>query len=42
MPTLQHAFVSSSAVRSLISFKGKTEHLIPEQISKIIEDKKCI
>jgi len=32
MPTLKHAFISSSIVRNLLKFNGKTEHLIPEQI----------
>lgn len=32
MPTLKHAFISSSIVRNLIKFNGKTDHLIPQEI----------
>ena len=43
MPTLKHAFVSSSIVRNLLKFNGKTEHLVPLEIhEKIEEAKKCI
>ena len=37
MPKLQHAFVSSSIVRNLLKFNGKTEHLIPAEVQKIIQ-----
>ena len=40
MPTLKHAFVSSSIVRNLLKFNGKTEHLIPLEIQEIIEEAK--
>jgi len=36
MPTLQHAFISSSIVRNLLKFHGKTEHLLPKEVQKII------
>jgi len=36
MPKLQHAFISSSIVRNLLSFEGKTEHLLPHSVEKII------
>ncbi|MDF1875464.1 pantetheine-phosphate adenylyltransferase [Sulfurimonas sp. SAG-AH-194-I05] len=36
MPTLQHAFVSSSFVRNLLKFNGKTEHLVPKAVENII------
>ena len=36
MPKLQHAFVSSSIVRNLIKFKGKTEHLVPIQVENFL------
>lgn len=36
MPKLQHAFISSSIVRNLLSFNGKTEHLLPKQVEAII------
>lgn len=32
MPTLKHAFISSSIVRNLIKFNGKIEHLTPNEI----------
>jgi len=36
MPRLKHAFISSSIVRNLLKFNGKTEHLLPEEVQKII------
>lgn len=36
MPKVQHSFVSSSAVRTLINFSAKTQHLVPQEIEKII------
>ncbi|QOP41336.1 pantetheine-phosphate adenylyltransferase [Sulfurimonas marina] len=36
MPKLKHAFVSSSIVRNLLKFNGKTEHLLPPEVQKII------
>jgi len=36
MPSLKHAFVSSSVVRSLIKYNGKTSHLVPKNVEKII------
>jgi pantetheine-phosphate adenylyltransferase len=36
MPKLKHAFVSSSIVRNLIKFNGKTSHLVPQEAQKII------
>ncbi|QEZ89426.1 pantetheine-phosphate adenylyltransferase [Aliarcobacter cibarius] len=32
MPTLEHAFVSSTIVREIIRFKGKFEHLVPKKV----------
>ncbi|OCL90023.1 pantetheine-phosphate adenylyltransferase [Aliarcobacter thereius] len=32
MPTLEHAFVSSTIVREIIRFKGKFEHLVPKEV----------
>ncbi|MGC9352076.1 MAG: pantetheine-phosphate adenylyltransferase, partial [Sulfurovum sp.] len=29
MPSLEHAFVSSSVVRTILKFDGKVEHLVP-------------
>ncbi|MBA1433604.1 MAG: pantetheine-phosphate adenylyltransferase [Epsilonproteobacteria bacterium] len=43
MPKLKHAFISSSIVRNLLQFKGKTEHLLPAEVQKIIAGKNlCI
>lgn len=39
MPSLEHAFVSSSVVRSILNFDGKIEHLVPEAALKLI---KCL
>lgn len=39
MPKLKHAFVSSSIVRNLIKFNGKTEHLVHKEVQKILESK---
>jgi len=36
MPKLQHAFISSSIVRNLLKFNGKTEHLLPKPVQTII------
>lgn len=36
MPKLQHAFVSSSIVRNLLTFNGRTEHLLPREVESII------
>ncbi len=39
MPSLEHAFVSSSVVRSILNFDGKVEHLVPADALKLI---KCL
>ena len=39
MPSLEHAFVSSSVVRSILNFDGKIEHLVPDEALKLI---KCL
>ena len=39
MPKLKHAFISSSIVRNLLKFNGKTEHLVPKEVQKIIGSK---
>ena len=39
MPTLKNAFISSSIVRNLLSFNGKTEHLLPAQVQAMIGTK---
>jgi pantetheine-phosphate adenylyltransferase len=40
MPKLKHAFISSSIVRNLLKFNGKTEHLLPREVENIIKDTK--
>ena len=37
MPKLQHAFISSSIVRNLLKFNGKTNHLLPQEVQTMIE-----
>ncbi len=37
MPSLEHAFISSSVVRSLLKFDGKIDHLVPLEALKIIK-----
>jgi pantetheine-phosphate adenylyltransferase len=36
MPKLKHAFISSSIVRNLLKFNGKTEHLLPAAVQNVI------
>ena len=36
MPKLQNAFISSSIVRNLLKFNGKTNHLVPKEVQQII------
>jgi len=36
MPKLKHAFISSSIVRNLLKFNGKTEHLLPMPVQNVI------
>jgi len=37
MPNLDHAFVSSSMVRSIMHFDGKVDHLIPAPVHTLIK-----
>jgi len=37
MPSLEHAFVSSSVVRTILHFDGKVEHLLPPAVLEIIK-----
>ncbi len=37
MPSLQHAFVSSSVVRSILAFNGKIDHLVASSTYTMIE-----
>ena len=36
MPSLKNAFISSSIVRNLLKFNGRTDHLLPEEVQKVI------
>ena len=36
MPSLKHAFISSSIVRNLLKFNGKTDHLLPPAVQSAI------
>lgn len=36
MPKLKHAFISSSIVRNLLKFDGRTDHLLPKSVEDII------
>ena len=36
MPSLKHAFVSSSVVRSILHFHGRIDHLIPSEAYEMI------
>jgi len=36
MPKLKHAFISSSIVRNLLKFNGKTDHLLPVSVQNVI------
>ncbi len=38
MPSLEHAFVSSSVVRSILYFNGKVEHLLDVSTHKLIKE----
>lgn len=44
MPTLQNAFVSSSIVRSILSYKGKISHLVPKGVVEYLQERgyECI
>ncbi len=37
MPSLEHAFVSSSIVRTILEFEGKIDHLVNPSTLKLIE-----
>jgi len=38
MPSLEHAFVSSSVVRSILAFDGKVEHLLSREVYQMIQE----
>ena len=37
MPSLEHAFVSSSIVRAILQFGGKVDHLLPSSVYQMIQ-----
>ncbi len=37
MPSLEHAFISSSVVRSVLNFDGEISHLVPKEILPMIK-----
>ncbi|MFT7824685.1 MAG: pantetheine-phosphate adenylyltransferase [Sulfurimonas sp.] len=37
MPSLEHAFVSSSVVRTILNFDGKVEHLVPAEALELMK-----
>lgn len=37
MPSLKHAFISSSIVRNLLSFDAKIDHLVPYEILSLVK-----
>ena len=37
MPSLEHAFVSSSVVRTILQFNGKVDHLLPAETYTMIQ-----
>lgn len=41
MPSLEHAFVSSSVVRSILPFGGKIDHLVPADAYKLLKEYKA-
>ena len=40
MPSLEHAFVSSSVVRTILHFDGKIDHLVPKEAYEMIMEKR--
>ncbi|TKX29921.1 pantetheine-phosphate adenylyltransferase [Campylobacter estrildidarum] len=42
MPSLKHAFISSSIVRSIVSHGGDVSSLVPKEILPFLKDKTCM
>ena len=40
MPSLEHAFVSSSVVRTILHFGGRVDHLLPPKVYEMIHTEK--
>lgn len=41
MPVLKHTFISSSIVRNLLKFNARTDHLVPPEVEKILQEIKA-
>ncbi|NLY03591.1 MAG: pantetheine-phosphate adenylyltransferase [Campylobacter sp.] len=41
MPTLKNSFISSSIIRSIYHHNGEISHLVPPEILKYLEEKRC-
>lgn len=42
MPSLKHAFISSTIVRDILRHDGKISHLVPDSIENLLKERKCI
>ncbi|MBZ7928297.1 pantetheine-phosphate adenylyltransferase [Campylobacter sp. RM10532] len=42
MPSLKHAFISSSIVRSIVTHGGDVSSLVPKEILPFLKDKTCM
>ncbi|MBZ7933768.1 pantetheine-phosphate adenylyltransferase [Campylobacter sp. W0065] len=42
MPSLKHAFISSSIVRSIVTHGGDVSSLVPKEILPFVKDKTCM
>ncbi len=42
MPSLEHAFISSSIVRSVLNHRGDIGHLVPPAVERYIKDSRCM
>ncbi|TKX33189.1 pantetheine-phosphate adenylyltransferase [Campylobacter aviculae] len=42
MPSLKHAFISSSIVRSIVTHGGNVSSLVPKEILPFLKDKTCM
>jgi len=40
MPSLEHAFVSSSVVRTILHFEGRVDHLLPAPVLEMIRKRR--
>ena len=42
MPSLEHAFISSSIVRSVLNHRGDIGHLVPDAVAAYIKESRCM